>query len=246
MSKECTICGKSMGALNSKVKIRDGYVCIDCWRAAGFGITMKDMAAADSETSEHIKAILDEKAGNISLIENFKPTKEIGNYIRFDDVTKTFIIGPRNKGTLYHYENIVDYELLEDGETKIKGGLGRAVVGGVLFGGAGAVVGGVTGNRKTKSTCESMKIKLTLKNTPKQVEYINLISTSTKKNGNIYKSCFNSAQEILSSLKIICDQQEIPQTVSSVDEIMKYKNLLDAGAITQEEYDSKKKQLLRL
>ena len=32
--------------------------------------------------------------------------------------------------------------------------------------------------------------------------------------------------------------------ISAADEILKYKNLLDAGAITQEEYDTKKKQLL--
>lgn len=32
--------------------------------------------------------------------------------------------------------------------------------------------------------------------------------------------------------------------ISSADEIAKYKQLLDAGAITQEEYDAKKKQLL--
>lgn len=33
---------------------------------------------------------------------------------------------------------------------------------------------------------------------------------------------------------------------NTADEIMKYKQLLDAGAITQEEYDAKKKQLLGL
>ncbi len=33
---------------------------------------------------------------------------------------------------------------------------------------------------------------------------------------------------------------------SNADEIKKYKELLDIGAITQEEYDAKKKQLLGL
>lgn len=36
------------------------------------------------------------------------------------------------------------------------------------------------------------------------------------------------------------------QTVSSADELKKYKELLDAGVITQEEFDTKKKQLLGL
>lgn len=35
-------------------------------------------------------------------------------------------------------------------------------------------------------------------------------------------------------------------TCDPADEIMKYKQLLDTGAITQEEYDAKKKQLLNL
>ena len=33
---------------------------------------------------------------------------------------------------------------------------------------------------------------------------------------------------------------------SSADELMKYKELLDSGAITQAEYESKKKQILKL
>lgn len=250
MSKECVICGKSMGALSSKVKISDGYICIDCWKAAGLGITMNDMATSNSRTSENIKAMIDENERNRKLIESFKPTKEIGNYIRFDDVTKTFVIGSKSKGSLYKYENIVDYELLENGETITKGGLGRAVVGGALFGGVGAVVGGVTGNRKTKDICDSMKIKITLKDSIRPVEYINLISSSTKKNGIVYKTCYNIAQEILSYFKIICDQQQRSQIetqqTSAADEIIKFKDLLDAGVITQEEYEAKKKQLLGL
>jgi hypothetical protein len=35
-------------------------------------------------------------------------------------------------------------------------------------------------------------------------------------------------------------------TVSPADEILKYKNLLDIGAITSDEYEAKKKQLLAL
>lgn len=40
-------------------------------------------------------------------------------------------------------------------------------------------------------------------------------------------------------------QQIVPQ-VSSADEIIKFKNLLDQGIITQEEFEAKKKQLLGL
>ena len=39
-------------------------------------------------------------------------------------------------------------------------------------------------------------------------------------------------------------KQELPQ--SNADELKKYKDLLDSGVITQEEFDTKKKQLLGL
>ena len=37
---------------------------------------------------------------------------------------------------------------------------------------------------------------------------------------------------------------EVPQQISLADEIKKYKDLLDSGAITQEEFDAKKKEIL--
>lgn len=37
---------------------------------------------------------------------------------------------------------------------------------------------------------------------------------------------------------------EVPQQISLADEIKKYKDLLDSGAITQEEFDAKKKAIL--
>ena len=41
-------------------------------------------------------------------------------------------------------------------------------------------------------------------------------------------------------------QNGVTQTGSSADELIKFKTLLDMGAITQEEFDAKKKQLLGL
>ena len=41
------------------------------------------------------------------------------------------------------------------------------------------------------------------------------------------------------------NQSGVPAT-SAADELKKYKDLLDSGVITQEEFDAKKKQLLGL
>lgn len=42
------------------------------------------------------------------------------------------------------------------------------------------------------------------------------------------------------------DKKQVVNNTSTTDELMKYKELLDSGVITQEEFDAKKKQLLNL
>lgn len=56
----------------------------------------------------------------------------------------------------------------------------------------------------------------------------------------------NKIHDVLGSLKQKKNSPTIIQASSSADEIMKYKNLLDMGVITQTEFEEKKKQLLGL
>lgn len=194
------------------------------------------------------------KERNQALIDNFKPTSKVG-MLSFDDGTQTFIISKsKTQQDLYYYNQIVDFELLEDGESITKGGLGRAVVGDLLFGVGGAIVGAITGAKKTKSICKSLQIKITLRNSFKQTEYLHFINTETKTDSSIYKTAYKSAQDALSALQLAVDKVDnnssgtpvVQQTISSADELLKFKQLLDMGAITQEEFDTKKKQLLGL
>lgn len=59
--------------------------------------------------------------------------------------------------------------------------------------------------------------------------------------------CIESAKKIQRTVEMPSApvQQAIPQ-ISVADEILKFKNLLDMGAITQDEFDAKKKELLSL
>lgn len=140
--------------------------------------------------------------------------------------------------------------MLEDGETVSQGGLGRALAGGALFGGAGAVVGGVTGKKKSKGVCTSLRVKVTLKDINNPVAYVDFITFRAKKDGFSYKDLYNQAQVCLSVFQLICDSQELTESNntlgSNADEIRKFKELFDEGIITLEEYDAKKKELLGL
>ena len=254
MAKECLVCGKSMGALTGKVAVADGHVCVDCWKKAGMDTSVETLMTGKQYSGETLRAIFENRKNNQSLIDNFQPTKTIGA-LSFDDNTMSFIVEKSKKSKdLYRYNQIVDFELLEDGNSITKGGIGSAVAGGLLFGGVGAVVGSVAGGKKTKATCKSLQIKITLRDSPKQTEYIQYIFGETKTSGFIYKTAFQSAQDAMSALQLaiekananIADEAPIQQPISGADEILKYKSLLDAGIITQEEFEAKKKQLLGL
>ena len=253
MAKTCLICGKTMGAFSAQVFIADGFICSDCWTKAGMNCSLNDTAAGRNYDSNNIKKMIAYREKNQTLIEKFEPTSRVGQFF-FDDRTQTFIINKRNgQKELYAYNQVVDYELLEDGETVTKGGLGRAVAGGLMFGGAGAIVGGITGHKKSKSICKSLKIKITLRNSPKQTEYIDFITSETKTSSFIYKTAYKSAQDVLSALQLVIDkantdaaEEPAPTELSAADEILKYKRLLDEGIITEDEFNAKKTQLLNL
>lgn len=188
------------------------------------------------------------------MLSNFITTKKIGVYIEFDEQKRLWLIpdGVRGKKIhpkIYTFDDIVEYELLEDGDTVTKGGLGRAIVGGALVGGVGAVVGGVTGKKKTKSVINNLRIKITVNDTSNPSIYINLINTPTKANSFLYKMAYESAQEILSMFSIITQnnenqQEKITNTASVADELIKLKSLLDDGILTEEEFIAEKNKIL--
>lgn len=190
----------------------------------------------------------------------FTPTQTVGGYFGINEKTRQWAVGkgfiPSLKNApLYSYDDIIDFELLEDETSVTKGGLGRAAVGGLLFGGVGAVVGGVTGGKKAHQKCTSLTVKITVNNMNAPTEYIKLITSPVDKNTLTYKAAFQNAQSIISMLQLICSQRETKtitqptvavKEISSADEIRKFKNLMDEGIITEEEFNAKKKQLLGL
>lgn len=245
----CCICGNEEG----KKKIASGSVCKDCLHSCSIPFQLK---VNKETTKETILIEIENNKNNKNLIASFETTKKIGNYIEFDEHKRLWLIpdgimGKKVNPKIYSFDEIVEYELLEDGDSITKGGLGGAIVGGVLLGGVGAIVGGVTGKKKTKSVINSLKIKITVNQTSKPCIYIDLIKSPTKADSLLYKAAYSSAQEILSMLSIINQnskdtkqQQTTSNTVSVADELIKLKSLLDDGILTQEEFTIEKNKIL--
>ena len=259
--KICCVCGKEMGIMTGKVKLADGYICTKCYEKAGFSSwNGTEIVNNGSLTVEQFLNKSVAKNDALTEIERFTPTSSPAPFALFDDNSRTMILSAKPHAsykpkhfTMFSYEQLVDFELLEDGAGIASGGLGRAAVGGLLFGGVGAVVGGVT--RSQKPTCSQLTIKLTMKNYAEPAFYIDLISAETKKSSFVYKTFMKNAQDVLSQLQLITNSMQAENnskavitsnSISTADEIRKFKELLDDGIITQDEFDAKKKELLGL
>lgn len=269
----CAICGRETVAL-SRLKLNDGsFLCGLCMNK--LDMTSKDkIEKIKNSTFEEVKVIMENDKPYIDkrneLIEqkkeevsSFKATKNYINYIMFDDNLKKFAIpkmdvfeGNFFDKTIFDYDSIVGFELLEDGETDLKGGFGKAVVGTMLLGAPGAIAGGTS--KKMKPYCTQLEIKITIKNSQHPAIFIKFISSRVARTSFTYKTSYKTAQEIMSKLQIIVDELEnskvptvenptvVVNQNSAADEIRKYKELLDAGAISKEEYEDAKNKLLGL
>ncbi len=153
------------------------------------------------------------EGGHSKEIEDFVSTSEVPGYIKFNDNTKQVLISPKFNPKIINYSDILDFELIEDGETVVtKGGLGKAIVGGMLFGGVGAIVGSNTSKRKSKTSISVLKIKIAVRDMNNPNSYINLITTSTQTDSFIYKNSYEVAQKIMSMLQIVTSKTQVDES----------------------------------
>ena len=158
--------------------------------------------------------------GNISESHNeFHASQQFGKLLRIDEAAKMIEIPSSaisqsrairqalQKGkitdTYIKFSDLISVELIENGSSVTSGGLGSALTGAALFGGAGMVTGGVVGKRKTSGVCESLQIKLTVNDLNNPAVFIDVIGSRSSKKSMKYQSDFELAQQVVSALNVI-------------------------------------------
>lgn len=148
---------------------------------------------------------------------------------------------------LYKFCDISSVQPIQQGESKTKKhGITRAVVGGALAGGVGAIVGAATGG-KQYDYITKLGFNVTFKDN-KQI-YLDVMSGKFDTKGPFIKAFYKQFNAIHGWLDAAVKQnnsQSMSSNIDPADEIAKFKKLLDDGTITKEEFDAKKKQLLGL
>lgn len=149
---------------------------------------------------------------------------------------------------VFKYHEVLGYTpIFVGGKIKKHHGITRAVVGGVIAGPVGALVGAGTGGKEFES---AKRLGFTLNLTDNRFVDILLITTETKLDSFTGKIASDEYNKLIGKFDQILAANTQAQTgsvsPSTPDELRKYKELLDEGIITQEEFDAKKKELLDL
>lgn len=189
-----------------------------------------------------------------SLAEQMQPTGKIFMTAKWDDNLGVISIGSFGMGTIIKYGTIKDVQVNEEvkivtntvGKTKKKGVVTRTLVGGALLGPVGAVVGGATAKSKNESQAvtrqEVVKTIIVTRDDP----YQQVLSFSYDKELEM------KLREILNHNQIEHQQPEmieetVPANTDSLlvaDELIKLKQLVDAGVLSEEEFKNQKSKLL--
>jgi hypothetical protein len=263
----CSVCGKDTTAKeNKKHKISGGAICHECFLSAGY--VSKQVCFAD--TVESIKLKIGSRQGVQQELKQYTFNVKIDglwiDLINRKWVFKFWKYAPlallptesEDFSEVYSFDEVLDVSLDLDeesvGQVKI-GGIGRAIVGGLVFGGVGAIVGAQTGGSKItyKETLKQAELKLYLEGNPTRIIHMPLYFIKEKKRKTMYGGKLESGELMLLEFKKMIESASSETIISEVvspsnvsEEIRKYKSLLDDGIITQEEFDQKKKQLLDL
>lgn len=156
---------------------------------------------------------------------------------------------------IFNFNEIMSYELIEDGNQEIQGKGFETLAAGKVFG-PNAALAAANSTKTINQFCTNLYIVIHIKGIENENLKIVLIESRLNKTDNWYKSLYEFGKNTIVTLdKIIniekeeksrnIETKEASEEVSATENIKKLKELLDMNAITQKEYEDKKKELLK-
>lgn len=173
---------------------------------SGIGIPSRESIIR--EEKEKMKNITVNKFIEANKLDNIIDTGEI-----FFAISKQFsnilVYQLENDGInvwrVINFDEIIGCDLIEDNTTVMQGGIGRAVVGGVLAGGIGAVVGAQT--RKSSNIVEKLNVRILTNNIDEPICNICIIYTQTDRSSDVYKQKYSVAEKIYATVNAIINSK---------------------------------------
>ena len=158
----------------------------------------------------------------------------------------------------YKFSDLINYEVYENGHSKVKGRAGSALIGGAFFGLGGLIVGSSM-SRNINEKCNQLKLIIRLNDFDcPQIMITYVDNVDWDKNSWTYRNMKENLQSVCSMLEFMLNEKTLEQssTVKQVEktseqksqkeQLQELKEMLDDGLITQEDFEQKKKQILGL
>lgn len=228
------------------------------------------IAVAQTTYTSNKKKGMEEK---LAELDDFIPTQKImgndGNSgIAVDEERKKICLIRQNLGSVdldvLTYRDILSSEIFEDGITITKTSrgsqLGGALIGGLVLGGVGAIIGGLSSKKKSSDKVNRIDLQITVNRTSSPIHNINFMNVEAKKNGIIYYDAIKQARHWHGLLDVLIkradsediakegeldkEESKLLQQRSVADELTKLAELQKQGLLSIEEFNLQKKKIL--
>lgn len=250
----CCICGEISGKHN----IINAFVCDWCLEKAGKFAksrrTFGEITAFTNQTKDMIEKQISDNQEFLNKQKEYKeifnPTQIISN-VSIDEQHKlfTFYSFWQQNHDIFSINDIRSVEVIENGETIISGNTGRAITGGILFGSTGAIIGSLTGKKKSFQECTEIKLRIKLNHCYSPFLDIIMLSKKCSKNSLTYEQTEKDIENILYVIDSCINDETLTadkemKTTNLADELSKLKKLKDDGVLTDEEFIMAKQKII--
>lgn len=210
----------------------------------------------------------------MKLLANImKPTGKIFMCAKWDDNLRVISIGSMGMGTIVKYDTIKDIQVYESvqevtttkssGREKRKGVMTRAAVGTILMPGVGTLAGALTAKKQSAVESEAVtsqqvtrtimltrddpfKTVLNIPYHPElEVKLRSILAENLAQTTAVEQIAEASPVEQPQTVEQPPQVEQVNSNISVADELIKLKELLDAGVLTEEEFAIQKQRLLR-
>ena len=162
------------------------------------------------------------------------------------------------------FSGIIKAEVLRDGTQVASTNRGSqalgAAIGAVAFGGVGAIIGGLSGSLTSSSGTKRLSIQITVDNASKPIHEVTFYETKRKEGGKRGEIFFDNGAKLVAEFAAYIEAamrkagKEEPQATlattaskfekSLADQVGELWKLKEAGALTQEEFETQKSKLM--
>lgn len=202
----------------------------------------------------------------LTSLPDFTPTQQVmgcngASGLAVDEPRKKICLITPISHRILSYKDVISAELFEDGASVTKtvrsSQIGGAIVGGLVLGGVGAIIGGLSGKTETSGKIKSISLRLIINDTNAPLHDVFFMNVESKKDGFVYTQAIQSARRWYGIVEVLIKRAEAEERsllasegslelphVSIADEIKKLADLHRSGALTADEFQQQKSRLL--